>query len=635
MPTAIRWIIAIIVSLPQLAWATDYHVGSGQTYASIGSVPWESLSAGDHVFIHARPTPYLEKWVINRVGTAASPITVSGVPDGNGNLPIVHGEGATTRSQLNYWNENRGILKIGGSNSPPDGTPAYIVVENLHFRRARGTFTGRNGAGTYLSNAAAIYVEKGNHITVRNCIMEDNGNGLFVASATTDMVIEGNYIYGNGNVGSIYEHNTYTEARGILYQYNRFGPLCAGCGGNNLKDRSSGTVIRYNWIESGNRQMDLVDAEGSMAIVNDPAYLKTFVYGNVLIEPEGAGNSQIVHFGGDSEDTDIYRGTLYFWNNTVVSTRSGNTTLLRLSTNTQTADVRNNIIYVTAAGSRLALTNEEGTLNYGWNLFKPGFVSSHSGMPVVVTNLGGNVTNASPGFVNEAAQDYHLLEASPARNKAGSFHPAVAGYPLDREYLKHQALAPRPVDSMLDIGAYEYPGAGAERTLTVTIDGTGDGAVNSVTQGISFSCDGGKCTKSFPFNTIIDIAATPSITSLFDGWTGACSNESGPCRVTIDADRSVTATFNLKPPIMITGSETNYYQTLLDAYASVLDGNSVTIHAQAVELQDSAVDFNRNISVSLKCGYDSSFSGISDYTTLIGTLTVARGSLEADRLIVR
>ncbi|WP_419641612.1 hypothetical protein, partial [Thiolapillus sp.] len=63
------------------------------------------------------------------------------------------------------------------------------------------------------------------------------------------------------------------------------------------------------------------------------------MYGNVLIEPDGAGNSQMVHYGGDSGDSgdsgneSIYRkGTLYFYHNTVVSTRDGNTTLVRLST---------------------------------------------------------------------------------------------------------------------------------------------------------------------------------------------------------------------------------------------------------------------------------------------------------------
>ena len=40
----------------------------------------------------------------------------------------------------------------------------------------------------------------------------------------------------------------------------------------------------------------------------------------MLIEPDGAGNRQIVHYGGDNGTTAMYRkGTLFFYNNTVVS----------------------------------------------------------------------------------------------------------------------------------------------------------------------------------------------------------------------------------------------------------------------------------------------------------------------------
>src|SRR5207245_3371648 len=96
----------------------------------------------------------------------------------------------------------------------------------------------------------------------------------------------------------------------------------------------------------------------------DPRYRETFVYGNVLIEPDAAGNRQIAHYGGDSGATANYRkGTLYFYNNTLVSTRTDRTTLLRLSTNEEACDFRNNIAYVTAVGNTLALLDDTGVLN--------------------------------------------------------------------------------------------------------------------------------------------------------------------------------------------------------------------------------------------------------------------------------
>jgi len=47
-------------------------------------------------------------------------------------------------------------------------------------------------------------------------------------------------------------------------------------------------------------------------VLADPRYRTTFVYGNVLVEHDDQSNSQILHYGGDSGDTTIYRkGTLY------------------------------------------------------------------------------------------------------------------------------------------------------------------------------------------------------------------------------------------------------------------------------------------------------------------------------------
>ena len=60
-----RIVLVISVLYPSLSLATDYHVGPGQTYVNIGDVAWESLLAGDTVYIHARPTPFAEKWVLN------------------------------------------------------------------------------------------------------------------------------------------------------------------------------------------------------------------------------------------------------------------------------------------------------------------------------------------------------------------------------------------------------------------------------------------------------------------------------------------------------------------------------------------------------------------------------------------
>jgi hypothetical protein len=456
-------ITAALFAMAGQAEATTYPVGPGHAYATPSDVPWESLLPGDQVLIYWRSTPYRDKWVICRQGTDAAPIVVRGVAGPGGELPIVDGSGATTRLALDYWGESRAVIKVGGASIPADTMPRYITIENLDVRSARPPYTFVDDAGTpqtYAQNAAAIWVEKGQHIVVRNTRMHDAGNGLFVSSAdpdvSRDILIEGNAVFDNGNVGSIYEHNAYTEALGITYQFNYFGPTKAGAGGNNLKDRSAGLVVRENWIEGGNRQLDLVETD-SATIQSDPTYRATFVYGNVLVETENSGNRQITHYGGDSGTTSKYRkGTLHFYNNTMVSYRTDRTTLFRLSTNEERADARNNIFYVTAAGSTLSLVDADGVLDLTHNWFKPGRVATFGTLTGVVHDDGSSIVGTTPGFRDEAAQDFRLAVGAAAANAGTALAAALLPEPgIARQYVKHQASEPRVDDGVFDLGAFE------------------------------------------------------------------------------------------------------------------------------------------------------------------------------------
>lgn len=451
-----------------------YEVGPGKQYANISDVPLESLIAGDIVRIYWRATPYHEKFVIGGSGTAQSPITFQGVPGPGGALPVISGESATTRLALDYWNENRGVVKVGGCSIPPDAAD-HIIIENLNITSGRPPYTFTDDSGnsaTYVDNCAAVYMEEGSNITVRNCTLSDCGNGIFGSYSVKDVLIERCHICDNGIVGSIYEHNTYTEVERITYQFNHFGPLRANCGGNNLKDRSTGTVIRYNWIEYGNRQLDLVD---SSYFFNHPAYGRTFVYGNILVEHEDSGNSQIIHFGGDSGTTSEYRGAMYFYHNTVVSTRAGHTTLFRLSTNSQVCDCRNNILYVTANGVSLGLLNGDsgGQLNLGANYLKTGWVNSHD--PLIpgasITLISPNIEDISPGFVDESAQDFRLNATSVCVNASMALNPdCLPDNDVAFQYSRHQNCTPRP--SAEDLGAFES-GAGQITSWSRAFSGTG------------------------------------------------------------------------------------------------------------------------------------------------------------------
>jgi parallel beta-helix repeat protein len=64
-------------------------------------------------------------------------------------------------------------------------------------------------------------------------------------------------------------------------------------------------------------------------------------------------------------------------------------------------------------------------------------------------NASGNTTNIAPGFVNEAAEDFHLLSNSPAVD---------AGVTLPEVTVDFDGNA-RPYGPAYDIGPYEYVGA--------------------------------------------------------------------------------------------------------------------------------------------------------------------------------
>ena len=439
-------------------FADVYDVGPGHPYADPSEVPWESLGADTLVRIHWRAEPYRDKWVINTVATESDPLVILGVAGSNGELPVIDGDNAKTRDELSYWNEVRSVIKIGGSNRPSDTlVPAWIYIESLTIQNAHPdhTFTNEGNTETYADNAASVHMEVGEHITLRNCEITGSGNGIFSGSQTSDVAIIGNYIHGNGISDSIYEHNTYTESLRITYEANHFGPLCATCPGNNLKDRSAGTVIRYNWIEAGNRQLDLVESDHEH-ILDDPSYAVTFVYGNVLAEPDGAGNSQMIHYGGDSGDTARYRnGTLHLFHNTFISTRGGNVTLVRMSSGDEHVVMHNNIMFSSAGGSAFALTAGQGDVTLGGNWLPTGWRETHeSSYDGTLDNLGDNVEGDAPGFTGFDSQDFTLAEGSPCIGNAAAL--ATGAPAADQQYVVHQGTEARSSHGAgSDVGAFE------------------------------------------------------------------------------------------------------------------------------------------------------------------------------------
>jgi len=80
-------------------------------------------------------------------------------------------------------------------------------------------------------------------------------------------------------------------------------------------------------------------------------------------------------------------------------------------------------------------------------------------------------------------------------------------------------------------------------TVTVQKAGNSSGVVVSSPNGIE--C-GSTCTAVYGYGANVSLTATAAASTRFVGWSGACTGADTVCTVTVDAAKSVTATFALK-----------------------------------------------------------------------------------------
>lgn len=82
-------------------------------------------------------------------------------------------------------------------------------------------------------------------------------------------------------------------------------------------------------------------------------------------------------------------------------------------------------------------------------------------------------------------------------------------------------------------------------TLTVTTDGTGSVTSNDTPRSIDCGSHGAACSATYDVGGTVTLTATPGVGQSFAGWSGACTNVTGTCTVTMNQPELVTATFNV------------------------------------------------------------------------------------------
>jgi hypothetical protein len=343
---------------------TVYEVGPSQSYKTLASVPFPTMVAGSTVRLHnedttgSSPTTYHEYVQISQAATATQPFRICGVPDSQGNLPVMDASAASGRSDASFFSGGYGLITLQSSSStglyPNYSGPSYIAVEGIKFQNAQAgvAFTAPNGSGgTWTGTSAAIRLFEGHNVAIVGNDIYNNGNGVFSDFTTTanwggsamNILWEGNHLHGNGASGSALSHQMNLQAWNEIAQFNRIENYPSSASGANIKSRSLGTVIRYNYLGDGaSRQMDLAEVQDATTYMTFAGYLNGypssfhdlnvadtytadllaaaqeewnshFVYGNIY---QNLSSTAPIHFGYDTAgDESARKGSLYWYNN--------------------------------------------------------------------------------------------------------------------------------------------------------------------------------------------------------------------------------------------------------------------------------------------------------------------------------
>jgi Ca2+-binding RTX toxin-like protein len=119
---------------------------------------------------------------------------------------------------------------------------------------------------------------------------------------------------------------------------------------------------------------------------------------------------------------------------------------------------------------------------------------------------------------------------------------ATSGQATASAVASPDSLNPADSTATATTGVDGPTGGGGSETVTVTLDGTGDGIVTSNPAGIDCGTD---CVGGFQPNTAVTLTATPAQGSTLLKWGGACTGTAADtqCKLTTNGDLAVTATF--------------------------------------------------------------------------------------------
>lgn len=272
------------------------------------------------------------------------------------------------------------------------------------------------------------------------------------------------------------------------------------------------------------------------AATNDGGVFKTIDGGATWNFAPGVTPVTVASLAIDPQTSDtVYAGTdLNVWRSTDGATTWARTALVDATIFALTIDPQGSGTVFAGArtfrpepGSGIHKSTDGGTswtwMNVGWpggRIGRAVVIDSNTRTTIYASALGGGVFQSTDGGARWTERNEGLTN------------------------LSVRSLAIDPSAQILYAGT---EGGGvfaidvAQRfSLSVTKTGLGRGTVTSSPDGVH--C-GATCSASYLSGTTVTLTAVPAFASIFTGWNGCDSTSGSTCTVTVDAARSVTATF--------------------------------------------------------------------------------------------
>jgi hypothetical protein len=262
----------------------------------------------------------------------------------------------------------------------------------------------------------------------------------------------------------------------------------------------------------------------------------------------------------------------------------------------------------------------------------------------VMAYPSGGVYATAPTITLGASKDasiYYTLDSStPTAGSTKYTGPFSLGGP---QTVKFIAIDPFSTASAVKTEIYTIDSN--DNTLTVTPSGSGGGNVNSTApQSGLILCSkppqqGDICSTPLLSGTQVTLTATPDTNSLFGGWGGDCGNPACVgklfCSITMDSNKTCTATFTYVKPARIDGSNPlREYDSLQVAYDDPLTLDGAIILAREFTFIEN-LNLKKTKRVTIKGGFDPDYNTRPGYSLLKGIMTVGKGSVVIDRLTVK